>query len=160
MKTAEIIQTLAGYHNSPEWAFLPELRLGTGYTCRVSGRRVLSEVEARVDAFAINAYPSKRCQRVAYEIKISRSDFTREICQPLKRRPALLLTNQFYFVTPAGLLKPEEIPQECGLMEIRECEAGYLVWKEIVTAPWRETGPAPWYFVAAIARRFVREAAP
>ncbi len=38
--------------------------------------------------------------------------------QPLKRRIGLRYSNEFYFVTPAGLVNLSEIPVECGLVEI------------------------------------------
>jgi hypothetical protein len=46
------------------------------------------------------------------------ADFLCEIKQPLKRRIGLRYSNEFYFVTPAGLLKTSELPIECGLVEV------------------------------------------
>jgi hypothetical protein len=56
-------------------------------------------------------------KRVCYEVKTSRADYLCEIKQPLKRRIGLRYSNEFYFVTPAGLLSLSEIPVECGLIE-------------------------------------------
>src|SRR5207302_8977400 len=36
---------------------------------------------------------------------------------PLKRRIGMRDSNEFYFVTPAGLVEIAEIPAECGLVE-------------------------------------------
>lgn len=48
----------------------------------------------------------------AYEIKVSRSDFLRD-----DKWPGYLdLCNYFYFVCPAGLIEPEELPEGVGLM--------------------------------------------
>ena len=55
---------------------------------------------------------------IAYEIKISRADFLSEIETPNKREAAMDWFSQFYFATPSGLVKPEEIPAGCGLIEI------------------------------------------
>jgi hypothetical protein len=41
-----------------------------------------------------------------------------EIKQPLKRRIGMRYSNEFYFVTPAGLLNTSELPIECGLVEV------------------------------------------
>jgi len=49
-------------------------------------------------------------KRVCYEVKTSRGDFLSELKQPLKRRLGMRYSNEFYFVTPAGLVKAEEIP--------------------------------------------------
>ncbi|MFI8660752.1 MmcB family DNA repair protein [Rhodococcus qingshengii] len=54
--------------------------------------------------------------RTAIEVKISRADFLRETEE--KRRPWRKITNRFVYATPAGLLKPEEIPDGCGLWEV------------------------------------------
>jgi len=47
-----------------------------------------------------------------YEIKVSRSDFLKDT-----KWPAYLpLCNYLYFVTPPGLIKPDEVPEQCGLL--------------------------------------------
>ncbi len=51
---------------------------------------------------------------VAYEIKVSRSDFINDN----KWHRYLDYCNQFYFVCPAGVIKPEELPEEAGLMYV------------------------------------------
>jgi len=47
-----------------------------------------------------------------YEIKISRSDFLRDN----KWQDYLGLCNQFYFVSPADVIKPDEVPEVAGLL--------------------------------------------
>ena len=56
-------------------------------------------------------------KRVCYEVKTSRADFLSELKRPLKRRIGMRYSNEFYFVTPAGLISLAEIPPECGLVE-------------------------------------------
>lgn len=135
------------------WAFFEELRIGTGY----GG----SNIEQRIDAWAMSMWPSKNLTRIAYEVKVSRADFLKEIAAPLKRRRALLYSNLYYFITPPGLVKPEEVPIECGLQEVLDAPEGYTSnrLKTIVEAPWRDNPPPPWSFFAAIARRVCREEA-
>jgi hypothetical protein len=140
MQAAEIIKALEAIHDPSQWGFFDELRIGTGYT---------KDSEQRLDAWAIHYYPSKRNVVRAFEVKISRSDFLSEMKKPLKRRPGLRLSNEFYFVAPQGLLKIEEIPPECGLMEVKE--DGSIITK--ISAPYRDTFPPTWLFMAAIARR-------
>jgi len=49
-----------------------------------------------------------------FEVKISRSDFLSD-----RKWPNYLpYVNYFYFATPPGLIKPEELPPEIGLLEI------------------------------------------
>jgi len=132
------------YGGKPEGILIFELHTGTGFSCGEPNR---------IDAFWMADTPSKGLRRIAYEIKVSRSDFQREIKDPRKRRAALRVSNQFFFVTPKGLLKPEEIPLECGLKEMND--EGNLI--TVVDAPYRDGLPASWHFFAAFARRLLRE---
>ena len=92
-----------------EWIFLRELRVGTGFH---------GNAAQRLDGYALNCLPHTSMRRVCYEVKTSRADFLCEMKQPLKRRIGLRYSNEFYFVTPAGLLSTSELPIECGLVEI------------------------------------------
>jgi hypothetical protein len=53
----------------------------------------------------------------AVEMKISKNDFKRDTEQ--KRRPWQKVVNRFVYLTPAGMLTPEEIPDGCGLWEMQ-----------------------------------------
>ncbi len=145
MKTAEVLTALQARHQLPEWVFVEELRFGVGFQQRAHNER-------RIDAWAINCYPS-RMVRIAYEVKVSRGDFLKELKQPRKRAAALRVSNEFYFAAPAGLIKPEEIPDPCGLIEV----AGGS-WENAVVklrAPWRDVPPPTWAFMASTMRRCV-----
>jgi hypothetical protein len=109
--------------------------------------------EKRIDLFQINPIPSDRNARTAYEIKISRNDFTRELNKPLKRWAGMLFTNRFYFVAPKGMIKIKEVPDECGLIEVDE--EGTVTVK--IKAPWRESMSPTWPFVGSLVRRAVKE---
>ena len=128
--------------------FLRELRAGTGYDSQQS-----------IDGFLLDAYPSSGMYRSAFEVKVSRADFLRELKKPMKRRLALRYSNRFYFVAPVGLIKPGEVPIECGLIEVRvrpEPEMDY--WKRkyevvyTVHAPHRDVPGPTWTFMAAALR--------
>jgi hypothetical protein len=149
IKTQDIIKTLLEFYKSEskykEVLFFDELRVGTGFG---------NGSEQRIDGWAINLYPSKGYHTVAYEIKVSRHDFQRELKNPLKRRQALLVSKQFYFITPEGLLKPEEIPIECGLKEVFwNSHLQKLEIRTVLDAPLRDISPPSWRFLASIARR-------
>jgi hypothetical protein len=150
-----------------EWLFLRELRVGTG---RRNGNA------QRVDAFALNTLPHQSMKRVCYEVKTSRADFLTELKSPLKRRIGMRYSNEFYFVTPSGLVKESEIPSECGLIEagfatstewrsLVRCHAGFFDFNPstqaycIVTvpAPWRDTPGPTWQLLAAMMRHQRRE---
>lgn len=156
-----------------EWLFLRELRVGTG-------RR--NNNLQRVDAFALNCLPHTGMKRVCYEVKNSRADFLTELRNPLKRRIGMRYSNEFYFVTPAGLVNISEVPAECGLVETGQAapdewrllmkrHAGFFHYDRdsrqycmiSVSAPWRETPGPTWQLVAAMMRhqrRQLEEAPP
>lgn len=155
-------------HASPaEWLFLRELRVGTGM------RRGSLQ---RLDAFALNSLPHTGMRRVCYEIKTSRADYLTEMKHPLKRRIGLRYSNEFYFVTPAAMLKHEEVPPECGLIEagiatpeewrgIQSRHAGFFSYDAehasycmtVIPAPWRDTPGPTWQLVAAMLRNQRRD---
>lgn len=65
----------------------------------------------RVDGIAIAKSWAHPCI-TGYEIKVSRSDFKRD-----EKWPQYLgLCNEFYFVTPPGLIKLSELPDNVGLI--------------------------------------------
>lgn len=137
----EILSFLARLHDNRDsadrWAYIEELSNATG-----------TRGTTRIDAWALNLIPSEGLGRIAYEVKVSRSDFLREIKQPTKRRYALLYSNKFYFAAPKGLIQASEIPPECGLVEFgRDGDPYYRV-----AAPERDCMPPPWLFMAAVAR--------
>lgn len=143
--TSKVIIELLRARHSGE-VFVEELRGGSGYG---------KDSERRMDAWAMHHYPSKGNQRTAYEIKISRGDYLRDIKQPLKHRPALTFSNEFYFVAPEGMLKPEELPLFAGLIEVKANHPEYggkLFLKNKVPAPWRDTTPPNWRFVVSLVR--------
>ena len=131
---------------SERWAFFEELRIGTGYG---------KHSEQRIDAWVMSLWPSNGQARIAYEIKVSRADFLAELAKSLKRRAALLVSSQFYFVAPRDLIKPAEIPVECGLEEVYWAN-GDRCLITTVPAPVFDTPPPTWTFFAAIARRVFR----
>ncbi|MFA5071231.1 MAG: hypothetical protein WC511_02560 [Candidatus Pacearchaeota archaeon] len=160
MTSKEITEVLrCKYINSrrERYACFPELRIGTGYNLPGEGK---GATEQRIDFFVFSLFPCDHYAKIAFEIKVNRGDFLKEMKNPLKRRQALIFSNQFYFAAPVGLIKPEEIPIECGLMEIDVKENGLRKWgvaKVKVPAPWREEHNPNWGFIASITRRVARE---
>lgn len=72
-----------------------------------------------MDVFAMRFWTAGIGQvRIAYEIKVSRADFLAETRNPAKRALAKELTHQFYFAVPKGLVAVQEVPKDCGLIEL------------------------------------------
>jgi hypothetical protein len=131
-----ITELLKIKHEGPQWARFVELNQGTG------GR-----MGRRIDFYAMNVWPSNGYHRVAYEIKLSRADYTNEINDPTKREFAEKVANECYFVTPPGLVRPDELPEWWGLYEV---VANGLRRK--VIGKQRKVEDPPLAFVASLAR--------
>jgi hypothetical protein len=56
-----------------------------------------------------------RHERIALEVKVTRADFKRDTDE--KRAVWFAVSDRFAYVAPAGMIKPEELPAGCGLME-------------------------------------------
>ena len=146
LTAGELIKVLAEHYEGrkSDWVFFPELRLGTGYK---STRRQACSVEQRIDAFAMCMFPSRGFERHAFEVKVSRSDWGKEMRDPLKRLPAYRVCNRFYFAVPPGLVKADEVPAEAGLVEV-----GDKV-RVVLQAPFHESDAPHWPFIASLVRR-------
>lgn len=146
--TKDIIAVLRDKYRPPEWVFFDELRFGTGYQ---------GMAMSRLDGWAISCWRSKHSVnylKIAFEVKVYRSDFLKELKDPHKREPAFVVSNQYYFVTPKGMLMLSELPEDCGLMEVDE--DGKI--KTAKKAPTRKVDKPPWTFVASLGRRVQQEA--
>ena len=109
MNAQDIKKALFDYFRPPEWACFDELRDGNGLACSRS-----------FDMWAINCYPSNGHRTIGVEIKVSRSDFLRELNKPVKREQIETYAMETYFACPLGMLKPDELPEKWGLMTVSE----------------------------------------
>ena len=83
------------------------------YRCGV----VLSE-QACISGEMPDAIGWKRaCHSVLVECKVSRPDFLADREKPFRRKPDLGVGSERFYLTPHGLVRPEEIPTGWGLLE-------------------------------------------
>lgn len=59
------------------------------------------------------------CHSVVVECKVSRADFLADREKPFRKKPHLGLGCERFYLTPAGMLQPEELPGGWGLVESR-----------------------------------------
>lgn len=104
-----------------------------------------SQGARRCDFWRISANSSAGFKAVAYEIKVSRADFKKD--SAIKQREARLFSDQFYYVTPEGLLKKDEVPDWAGLIETD----GTRLTKKL-QAPTRDKDGPSWEFVVSLIR--------
>lgn len=127
--TGEILEALRVWKDASIWA--SELAFDDG--------------ARRCDFWTISPNTSGGFLATAYEIKISRADFRRD--NHMKQRQARLFSDRFYYVAPAGLLKPEELPDWAGLVEFAD---GKLTQR--VIAPHRCKEAPTWQLVVSLIR--------
>lgn len=99
----------------------------------------------RIDFWTLHPQEGKGHCATAYEIKVSRQDFKRD--SAMKQREARLYSDQFYYVTPVGLVDPDEIPDWAGLQEWNGERFAYKIH-----APKLSKSAPSWDFVTSLIR--------
>jgi len=109
--TAQLYSALRHKYDSGQYFYFEEFTVpaikGNGY------------YERRVDVVLISKTPRNR--RIAvFEVKSSRQDYMNEINDATKRQASEQISTESWFVMPVGLVKPDEIPEGYGLLEIQK----------------------------------------
>jgi len=146
----EIKEILKERHQLPRWICVTELPTTTGYPPAARFRPL--EALRVIDVFAMALWPSLHYERIAYEIKINRNDWLKELADPKKRVKAMSLSHRFYFVLAPNIYKEDSIDDNCGILEVRKEHI-----KVIHRAARRKIGEMSQDFVASLARRIKQE---
>jgi hypothetical protein len=67
------------------------------------------------------------CQSVLIECKVARGDFLADANKPFRLYPGEGLGSKRLYMTPAGMIAPEELPKHWGLLECRGREVQLVV---------------------------------
>lgn len=128
-----------------QWFLAFEVRDATGFQ---------KSSNSYADAIAMNTWPSKGFVIHGHEIKVSRSDWQKELDQPYKADPFLKLVDFWWLVAPAGVAHLSEIPPTWGFLR---AEANRIVTAR--DAPRLSQGPEalPREFVSSIVRKRASE---
>lgn len=137
MRTPEVKSLLRARFCSPEWAIFFEVGDGTGMNQR-----------RWADAVAMNMYPSRGLEIHGFEIKVSRSDWLRELKQPEKSSTVQQYCDRWWIVAPKDIIKPGELPPTWGHYDVTP---GGI--RQIVAAPKLDAIPTTRTFMAAMMRR-------
>lgn len=92
--------------NGPEWAYMEHVRDAAGFSARRTA-----------DALALHLWPSRGHELHGYEVKVSRSDWRRELADPAKAEAWCRIVDRWWIVAPRGIVPPEELPTGWGLLE-------------------------------------------
>lgn len=137
MRTPEVKSILRARFCSPEWAIFFEVGDGTG-----------SSQRRWADAVAMNMYPSRGLEIHGFEIKVSRSDWLRELKNPEKSSTVQQYCDRWWIVAPKDIIKPGELPPTWGHYDVTP---GGI--RQLVAAPKLDAIPTTRAFMAAMMRR-------
>ncbi|NRF83794.1 hypothetical protein HQ619_07620 [Burkholderia gladioli] len=138
MKAADIKAALRSRFCAPEWALFFEVGDATGV-----------QRNRWADAVAMNLYPSRGLEVHGFEIKVSRSDWLRELKNPAKSAPVQRFCDRWWVVAPDGVILDGELPPTWGCYEAQA--SGKL--RQVAAAPKLEPDEISRAFVAAMLRR-------
>lgn len=141
--------------NGPEYAFMRGVRNAAGFNAT-----------REFDAVAIALWPSRHLEVTIFEVKVSRSDWVREMkANPSggtdhydKAGSACTIADRFTIVAPHGIVRGGELPENWGLLEVHERANGTAMLRESKSAGLlrprtRFFEPLPRGFVVAMLRR-------
>lgn len=137
MTSVELKERLAARYSQPEWFFVPEVPNGTG-----------TRKSRTIDGMAFGVWGQNEVH--AFEIKVSRSDWLRELDNPSKAAFFAKHCHRFFIVADSGVVKAEELPAEWGLMEPSRSGLKIRIAATLMN-PERPDFP----FIASIIRRIV-----
>lgn len=140
--TSDVICNLLRARYRPlEWILAFGVANGTG-----------ASAQRTADAVAMNCFPSKGLELLGFEIKVSRSDWLRELKDSTKSVPVADYCDRWYIVAPDGVVKREELPKAWGLLVARADDL-----RVVVNVPPREdVKPITRTFMASMLRNIAK----
>lgn len=110
---AEVLGLLERYYAKPgnggsgEYAFMRQVRNAAGF-----------DANRTFDAVVVGLWPSRGHDIHVLEVKVSRSDWQRELAKPEKAEDAAKVADRFSVVAPRGIVDLAEVPATWGLIEV------------------------------------------
>jgi hypothetical protein len=107
---ALVYEKLSFCFPSPTFIVLPQVRSGTGFS---------KKIYRTADAIVASIYPSRGLYLSGVEIKITKSDFRKELREPEKSDEISRFCRFWYLAAPSGIIPVGEVPPSWGLIETR-----------------------------------------
>ncbi len=125
MTTPQLLVLLQKKYSPPEYAFLTEVRNGTGF----------ARSPRTADALAFNLWPSRGMELLGFELKVSRSDWLHELKDPAKADAIANYCDRWWIVVGDEKVIPDlaEVPKTWGVQIATE--KGLKVAKEAPENP-------------------------
>lgn len=106
LTTQEVIERLGRMYPSPQYGFLTQVRSGTGYYAARTA-----------DALAMSLWPSRGLHLYGFEVKVSRTDWMKELKNPQKAEELASYTHFWYMVFGSeDIFKITEVPEKWGVI--------------------------------------------
>jgi len=102
---------------SPAYVTLPQVRNGTGYA-RAQTRTA--------DAVIASVWPSRGLWLAGVEIKVSRSDWKKELAHAEKSVGIQKYCKYWYVAAPSGVVPVNELPETWGLIDVKDSTAAIV----------------------------------
>lgn len=135
---ADLVRALRAIYPPREWALLEQVAPGTGW----------NKQQRWLDVVCMSLWPSRGLEIHGIEVKVSRSDWRRELHDPSKADAVARFCHRFFIAAPIGVVPKAELPPAWGLLEITDG-----VVRAGKRAELREPEPVTAAFVAAVLRR-------
>lgn len=107
--SADIKIALMTHYQAPGWRVFFEVAADTGV-----------KANRHIDALACGIWPSVGHEVHGIEIKVSRSDWKRELADPAKAQELMRFSNRWWLACPDGLVAPDEVPATWGILYLKE----------------------------------------
>ncbi len=131
-----------GPFSKPAHVWLYEVRNATGW----------NRTERYADAIITSVYPSRGIWLAGIEVKVSRSDWKKELTDPLKSDAIQRYCDYWYVAAAEGIVELGEVPEKWGFYEVSAGDNPRRPAKLVKAAPKLETAPLDCRFVASVLR--------
>lgn len=106
----EVFKRLSYCFPSPAFLHLPQVRATTGF----------SRTKIRTaDAIVASVYPSRGLWLAGVEIKVTKTDWRKELRDPDKSEDVRRFCKYWYVASPSGIVPEGEVPEDWGLIYVR-----------------------------------------
>ena len=142
----DVSRALRERHAGNAWAYLVEVRNEIGFANRVRS----------ADAMAMSLWPSRGLELHGFEIKVSRTDWQKELSQPEKAEEIARYCDRWWLVVgDAAIVREGELPPTWGLLAPKGD-------KLVVVRQAPPLTPQPWPrgFIASLLRAATEQLAP
>lgn len=139
MRESDVVRVLRTKYAGGDWVLIPQVPDGTG-----------GNKSRTADAIAMSLWPSRGLELHGFEVKVSRSDWLKELNgSGAKAHAVAKHCERWWIVATAGIVKIDELPVAWGLMVVNAAGDGMTVKKQ---APVQSSEPITRKFLAGLLR--------